>query len=351
MDQAANEAFDITHMIDIKSLNAWLQLPAATRLNIFNETGRQIGLPGTAVEKDWWVVHTLALIFSMECGPSLIFKGGTSLSKGYGLIQRFSEDIDLAIDRDYLGFTGHLSRTRISKLRKASFAFLTKTFINELRKKFEEVGFKNIAIDFRKTGESDQDPIIIQIYYPKLAETETYLKPGVLVEVGCRSLREPVTPRTFTTLVAENFIERAFSDKPITIPIVSPERTFLEKIFLLHEEFQKAPEKVRVDRLSRHLYDIEKLNRSPFAQIALSDAELYNTIIEHRKKFTALSEVNYDNHCPGKIAFVPPQHLLSAWEADYRQMQENMIYGDKLTFAALITELVVLQGQINVLDW
>jgi predicted nucleotidyltransferase component of viral defense system len=84
-------------MINPAQLQAWLQLPDATRLNIFTETGRRIGLPAHAIEKDWWVVHTLALVFSMECSSALVFKGGTSLSKGWGLIQRFSEDIDLPL--------------------------------------------------------------------------------------------------------------------------------------------------------------------------------------------------------------------------------------------------------------
>lgn len=338
-------------MIDPLRLHAWLQLPAATRLGIFNETGKQIGLPGNAVEKDWWVVHTLALIFTMECAPALIFKGGTSLSKGFGLIQRFSEDIDLAIDRDYFGFPGDLDRQKVKKLRKASFAFLTQTFTQELAAKFEAVGLTDVVVDFRRTGESDQDPIIVQIYYPKLTEIDAYLKPGVLVEVGCRSLREPFTERAFSTLIAESFRERPFADKSISIPIVNPERTFLEKIFLLHEEFQKTPGKMRVDRLSRHLYDIEKLSQSSFADIALTNSDLYQTIVEHRRRFTAIAEVNYDYHIPSRITFVPPVALLPAWEADYQQMRENMIYGDRLNFEELIKRLTVLQMQINALEW
>lgn len=334
-------------MIDLPNLRSWLQLSDATKQNIYTETGRRIGLPGIAVEKDWWVVHTLALIFSMECAPALIFKGGTSLSKGWNLIQRFSEDIDLAIDREYLGFAGDLNRQQIKKLRKASYAFMTTTFITELAEHFAAAGFKDVNIRYIDTGQSDQDPIIIEIYYPKLTEKENYLRPGVLVEVGCRSLREPMTQRTFSTLVAENFNDRPFADRPITIPIVNPERTFLEKIFLLHEEFQKAPERIRVDRLSRHLYDIEKLSQSKFSEIALSDAHLYRTIVDHRKMFTALAEVDYRNHSPDKLVFVPPPDLLPAWEADYKQMQENMIFGAVSSFKELIETLTILQIRIN----
>ncbi|MBN8820968.1 MULTISPECIES: nucleotidyl transferase AbiEii/AbiGii toxin family protein [unclassified Spirosoma] len=334
-------------MIDKVRLQTWLQLPDATRLAIFTETARRMGLPAVAIEKDWWVVHTLDLVFSMECAPALIFKGGTSLSKGWGLIQRFSEDIDLAIDRDYLGYPGDLDRQTIKKLRKKSYQFMTETFLPELTTTFNEAGFRGVTVGYQHTGHSDQDPVIIEIYYPSLTEQETYVKPRVLVEVGCRSLREPTTARTFTTLVAEQFSDRPFADAPITIPVVNPERTFLEKIFLLHEEFQKPADKIRVDRLSRHLYDIEKLSQSAFADIALNDTDLYQTIVDHRKRFTSIAGIDYSNHSPDKLAFVPPDHLLAEWQVDYRQMQENMIYGETLSFAALIEKLSILQNRIN----
>lgn len=100
-------------------LQEWFRLPDETKIRLFAETSRQIGLPSSsAAEKDWWVVHTLATIFSMEGANALIFKGGTSLSKGWNVIQRFSEDIDLALDREFLGFTGELSKQDIKKTTK-----------------------------------------------------------------------------------------------------------------------------------------------------------------------------------------------------------------------------------------
>lgn len=338
-------------MNDAASLKEWVQLPGETKLNIYTETGRRMGLPAVAIEKDWWVVQALSLIFSMRCGPALIFKGGTSLSKGWNLVQRFSEDIDLALDREYLGFTGNLERADIRRLRRKSFEFLTTAFAVELKTKFEEAGFDEVAIKYREVVNHDQDPIIIEIYYPKLTEKDTYLKPGVLVEVGSRSLIEPNTERTFTTLVAENFADRPFANKPVTIPVVNPERTFLEKIFLLHEEFQKTSAKIRVERLSRHLYDIEKLSQTEFANTALKNAGLYNTIVAHRSKFSPIAGVDFANHQPDRIAFIPPAHLLSDWETDYKQMQENMIYGETLPFAKLIEKLTELQTKINRIVW
>jgi Nucleotidyl transferase AbiEii toxin, Type IV TA system len=267
------------------------------------------------------------------------------------LIQLFSEDIDLVLDREYLDFKGELTKGDIRRLRKASYKFITTKFTEELKIKFAEAGFTDVNIKFREVENHDQDPIIIEIYYPKLTETDTYLKPGLLVEVGSRSLKEPFTPRTFCTLVAENFTDRPFTDKSITIPVVNPERTFLEKIFLLHEEFQRPQEKIRVERLSRHLYDIEKLNQTEYAKIALQSADLYNIIVAHRKHYTPLVGVDFEKHSPATINFIPPNELLPLWETDYKEMQENMIYGESLAFVDLIKKLFELNGQINRIKW
>jgi Nucleotidyl transferase AbiEii toxin, Type IV TA system len=338
-------------MSKLTHLKEWMSLPDSTKLNVYRETGRKIGLPAVAIEKDWWVVHTLSIIFLMECASSLVFKGGTSLSKGWNLIQRFSEDIDLVLDRAYLGFEGELSKGDIRRLRKTSYGFITTTFVEELKTKFTEAGLVNVNIKNREVENSDQDPLIIEIYYPKLTETDTYLKPGLLVEVGSRSLTEPFTARTFGTLIAENYKEQPFSDSPITLPIVNPERTFLEKIFLLHEEFQRPQEKIRVEHLSRHLYDIEKLMQTSHAQTALNNAQLYNTIVAHRSHVTPIRGVDYGNHSPDKIKFIPPTELLHLWENDYKKMQENMIYGESLSFASLIKKLSELQSEINGIQW
>lgn len=211
----------------------------------------------------------------------------------------------------------------------------------------KKLGFENVKVKPRKVENHDQDPLIIEIYYPKLTETEAYLKPGVLVEVGSRSLKEPYTHRTFSTFLSEIYHEKSFADKPITIPTVNPERTFLEKVFLLHEEFQKAPEKIRFKRLSRHLYDLEKLYQSEFSEIALKNEELYKTIMAHRSKFTPLSGIDYNNHRPKNIKFIPPEHLLPLWKKDYLEMSESMFYGNSLSFEGLIEQLTELQKKIN----
>ena len=331
------------------SLSHWLNLSENDRLQIFEETASKKGLSSAVVEKDWWVVNTLAVVFSLEYSQFLIFKGGTSLSKGWNLIQRFSEDIDLALDREFLGFKGELTKSNIRKLRKSSFKFISETVTEDIKNMFAKLGFENVGVKYRKVENHDQDPLIIEITYPTITVKNIYLKPNVIVEIGSRSLKEPITKRTFGTFIGEVFPENAFSYNEITIPIVNPERTLLEKIFLLHEEFQKPEGKIRVERLSRHLYDIEKLSHTKFAETALSNSKLYYTIVKHREKFTPISGINYENHKPKNIRFIPPNTILKEWEIDYNLMRETMIYANSLHFDELIKSLTLFQNQINAL--
>jgi hypothetical protein len=278
----------------------------------------------------------------MSCASDLVFKGGTSLSKAWGLIERFSEDVDLALDRKYLGFVKPMTGSQVVKLRRASHQFISTIFFEELKLKFKEAGFEGVKIQLAEVTDIDQDPIIIEIYYPTVSNPSAYLQPRVLLEIGSRSLMEPCTERTFASLVGENHPSKKFADAAITIPVVNPERTFLEKIFLLHEEFQKQIDKIRVDRLSRHLYDLEKLMVTEFADKALNDKELYQHIVDHRKTLTAIRGIDYANHAPAKIKIIPPAEILSAWKKDYEIMQENMIYGKSLSFDKLMEQIASL---------
>jgi hypothetical protein len=121
----------------------------------------------------------------------------------------------------------------------------------------------------------------------------------------------------------------------------------LEKICLLHEEFQKPFDKMRVQKLSRHLYDIEKLSNTPFAEKALQDIELYKTIVAHRQKFTPIVGIDYQNHTWEKINFIPPKEVIKDWQKDYELMAQTMLYGEVLAFEELITRLTELKRRIN----
>lgn len=211
------------------------------------------------------------------------FKGGTSQSKGWDLIERFSEDIDLAIDRGYFGFSGSLQRKEIDKLRRAAGAYIDNEFLQGLQQKLEEKGLKNVRLEIEPGSRSDRDRTIL-LTYPNVIASPGYLQPSVKIEFSCRSLMEPASLQRFRSVVDDAFPDAGFTNLYITIATVNPERTLLEKIFLLHEEFQKPPEKIRKgERLSRHLYDVVKLSATHFADAALSEPELYRTIVAHRQ--------------------------------------------------------------------
>lgn len=311
-------------------------LKDAQKNEIFTATAQHKSLPQYAVEKDWWVVQTLDIIFQLDMGRHLLFKGGTSLSKAWHLIHRFSEDIDLALNREYLGFdSGRISKSQVKKLREKSFEFVTTEFYQLLQKGFHEKGYTDVTFDFDDLGDGDQDPVSILIYYPAVTQHSEYVLPRVKVELGSRSLKDPFTDCGIVSFVGEQFPKRPFADKPITIPCVNPERTFLEKLFLLHEEFQKPIDKIRVERLSRHLYDVTKIYQSKHFSKAF-DQELVVSIIRHRERFNNMRGVDYKSLYPPNLNPIPPEQFLDAWGSDYKTMQTNMIPEESPNFSDLL---------------
>jgi len=325
----------------------FIKLSNKDKINIFNQTSERSGLPSSAIEKDWWVTLSLNIIFSLPYSNQIVFKGGTSLSKAWNLIERFSEDIDLVIDRKHLGFEGGLSKTQVKKLRKASFSFIGNNFYTDINNELIKLGVQDYELIVQETKNTDTDPLIIELHYKSLTEKSEYLKPRVLIEVGARSLMEPVDNKSILSILSSEFNEFPFAEKEITIPVVSPKRTFLEKIFLLHEEFQKETKLIRVDRMSRHLYDLEKLMDTTHGKEALKDVDLYNTIVEHRKNFNTIRGIDYENHKPNLINIIPPQETIKNWEKDYKTMQESMFYGSTLSFSKLMDRIAELNARIK----
>lgn len=331
-------------------IKIWDQLKPAERNEIFSETAAKWKLPPAAIEKDWWAVRTLEVVFQTEIAKHTVFKGGTSLSKAWNLIDRFSEDIDLALDRKFLGFEkadAEMSGSQVRKLRKASCEYIAEKYLPALEKTFKDAGLNEVKIQLVPIQSADEDPVKIEVNYASVTEKSEYLPPRVLIEIGSRSEKEPFSEKQFASFVGEHFKGRNFADTEINIPVVNPERTFLEKIFLLHEEFQQPQEKVKVDRQSRHLYDLEKLMDTEFGGKALADKNLYQHIVEHRKTITPLRGIDYANHAPHKINPIPPDAMIAAWKKDYEQMQQSMIYRPSLSFEKLMSRMGELKTRIN----
>lgn len=327
---------------------SWLTLSKERRIEILNQATELTGLPSVAIEKDWWVTLALNASFSLPYSKNIVFKGGTSLSKGWNLIERFSEDIDLAIDRKFFGFDGDISKTQIKNLRKQSCEFISTTFLADLTKTLTEwKAIDECKLIAQPVKDSDKDPQVIEIHYNSVIDTSEYLPQRVLIEVSSRSLMEPIEEREINSILSENFPQQSFATVPFAIPTVLPQRTFLEKIFLLHEEFSQNTEKIRIDRLSRHLYDLEKLMDTGHGIEALKNTDLYSNIIAHREKFNPLRGLDYANHTRSKISILPPDIVLKDYERDYVAMTSFMIYGAPLKFDQLVKRILELQTRIN----
>lgn len=321
---------------------------------IFNTLSTEKGMTPFAVEKDWWVSRTLDIIFKMAIGKHLVFKGGTSLSKAWKLIHRFSEDIDLAIDKEFFeGYEGDISKSQIKKLRKEAGRYTTETFFNELKQAFLDSGFDGLDFKVIETQDSDQDPRVLEIYYPNVIKSNSdYILPRVQIEISCRSLREPFSYKSFGALVDEEYHNMPFAEPLFQIPTVNPERTFLEKLFLLHEEFRRPSDKIRVDRLSRHLYDVFQLSKAGIAEHAFNNQELYETIVAHRFTYARVGHVDYNLHNPKTLNPIPPELVIKAWEDDYAKMKEDMIYEEfKPSFDELINNLKELKEKLQNTPW
>jgi hypothetical protein len=201
------------------------------------------------------------------------------------------------------------------------------------------------SIGVEEYKDSDTDPLRIYVTYEPLTQKIEYLPPRVLLEISCRSLREPFEERPIKAIIDNEFDGSTFIRDAFPVQTVLPQRTFLEKIFLLHEEWQKR--NIRVERLSRHLYDIERLMNTSFAKEALQNKDLFYNIVNHRKSFNPIRGVDYDNHKPESLCIIPPDNIINAYKNDYQEMQESMFAGESLSWDDLIKQLVKLQEQIN----
>lgn len=306
------------------------------------------------IEKDWWVTAVLRALFSLPYSEHISFKGGTNLSKCWNLIERFSEDADIAIDREYLGFGGTLSKTQISdKLRRAACSFVRETLQYDLAEKLIENGVSadKFKVNVNITPVTTTDPEIIEVEYQSAFNTLPYIRSKVIIEVSGRSMNEPVVSVGVSSFIDDVFTNAPFAEPKFDVRAVVPERTFLEKVFLLHEEFSKPSGIIRTERMSRHLYDIVQIMGTPIVERALLDEKLYKTVIDHRRMFIGLKGFEYSTLLPQTLSIVPQGKIREQWKEDYKVMQETMIYGDSPSFDELIIKIQALNDRIRQLNY
>ena len=326
-----------------------------------NHVSEEKNIDPESVEKDWWVTMVLKTLFGLSVGKYAYFKGGTSLSKGWGLINRFSEDIDIVLYRDFflmekgLGCARCENNNQIKMLRKASRDYVLGPLKENLEEALKGSGFDVTVegVTMHHTAEGDKpidhdaDPTVLLVRYPSIfASGHTYVKPLVKVEISCLSMREPFEVKHISSLISESFNDED-NEATCDIATISPVRTFLEKTLLLNEEFQRK--NPRTLRMSRHLYDLERLMDTEYGRLALGDVNLYKAIVEHRRKFYHVGGVDYSQDMPDKIAFCPQGDLMERFRADYENMKSSFIYGNPIDFDSLIRRIEELQDRFHLL--
>lgn len=326
--------------------------PAERRIFI-QEAAARTGKTSVVIEKDFWVCWLLGELFALpSLGDNLTFKGGTSLSKVYQAINRFSEDIDLAIHRDYLGFGGEAdpeagasnkeTRRRLEALADACAETVRGTILQRLQERVVQAGVG----DAQAVTVSANDPQTLLFRYPRSSGTASgYIQPQVKMEFGARSDDWPLESATVMSYLEETFREQLGVQARAVI-VLKAERTFWEKATILHAEHHRPLDKAIIDRLSRHYYDLHCLAQHPVAKQALQQPDLLARVAQHKSVFFRSGWARYEEAVPGSLRLLPRDERVSALERDYRAMHD-MFFHEPPAFDAVLTRLSALESQIN----
>ncbi len=333
-------------------MNNYIQLTDSQKQIVLTQCKNKLGLPEQAVEKDYWVTVMLQLIFDSELNDHIIFKGGTSLSKNGNLIERFSEDIDLSVNYEYFGLTDEPTKKQLKKLRKSSSLFVREAFVNTLADQIERYGLKNqLSITVEPDGEGDStypEPRHVYIQYQSVLPVFLdYIKPTITLEVGARSLMEPSVDIQVRTIIQEALPQINTDVVSVNVTTAAPQKTFLEKAFLLHELFSVEHDTLPAKRRSRHLYDLNRMMDRDFAVATVRDDVLWEHIRHHRERFASMLGVDYSGDIRDRVCLVPPEKHIEDWKKDYQYMCDSMIYGEKPTFTELIESIRELERRFR----
>lgn len=319
------------------------RLSADERSALFSETAARMGTTPAVVEKDFWVTWVLDRLFrDPELARLLMFKGGTSLSKVYHLIERFSEDIDLILDwrvlsgEDPLAERSSTQQERVNKtINEDARVFIGGALLAQVSAAFDGV--------CRCEIESD-NLYVINVRYPA-AFPDAYLRPEVRLEIGPLASWLPFEEHSISCYAAEAF-PNVFERKECSVRVIKAERTFWEKATILHHEVHRPEGNPQPPRYSRHYYDLAKMAESSVKEAALADIALLASVVEFKQRFYPRSWARYDLARPGTLCLVPGEAVLAAVEADYRAMT-NMIFGGIPAFREIMAILQRLQDEMN----
>ena len=325
------------------------KLNVKDRNALFTNTAAKMGINTAIVEKDFWVCYMLDYLFHRsKWQDKIAFKGGTSLSKSYGLIERFSEDIDLILDWRVLGYKKEEPWEKRSNTQQDIF---NKEAGKRTEKFLAEIFLPSIKADLKtELGQNidcymdSADPQTVVFAYEREFEDLSIL-PTIRLEIGALAAWTPAEEKAITPYAAEKY-PKLFSEPNTSILTVLPERTFWEKATILHMEAHRPQDKKVPTRYSRHYYDLYCMANSAVKTSALSDLDLLQKVVEFKDKFYHSPWAKYEEAKVGTLKLLPPEYNVKAYKDDYEHMK-NMIYGKKPDFDEILAGIAKLEKEIN----
>lgn len=328
----------------------YFDLSLAEQAELLHGLAPVLGRRAEILEKDIWLCQVLGILFALPVRKPMAFKGGTSLSKVYQAIERFSEDIDVTIDyRSLMADVADLAvlsnaqRKKLSDtLKTALITHVTAELVPALSAALAQaLPAHKIAIEVSEDAEK------LWLYYPSAVEnTDAYLRPSVLIEFGGRNATLPQDTVTIVPDVATHVPDLAFPSAQVAV--LSPMRTFWEKATLIHVECHRPELRAGAERLSRHWYDLARLANHEVGRKALQDTELLRDVLHIKETFYRSGFSHYDRCQAGGLRLIPDGDLLDALRQDYQAMLDaQMFYGETLTFDAIVERLTALEQAIN----
>lgn len=344
----------------MKYIKEFLSLDKEEQKASLSHIATTLGLPLIVIEKDLWVTVLLHILFGKNGSKDILFKGGTSLSKGFNLIDRFSEDIDVTYSIETLkehygefenpwNYFENETKWSNKKLEKEldNLKNIGQKYTDEILLKIIENGLKEITnLEFEV---SSKDEMTLYIKYPKILDDieygGSYINPVVKIEAGVRSARVPTIKKEINS-----FFEQVLGkSETIEVEILRPDRTFWEKVTILHaENSRNDPSRIeKRNHLSRHIYDIAKLYKSEYGQMAIDNLELLADVVNHKSTFYKDNKADYENATPKNIRILPTKELNDSFRDDYEDMAKTMIVGDVPTYQELLEILNEIKLELS----
>lgn len=339
------------------------RLPADDRAALFGETGAGRGVADTIIEKDFWVCWSLRRLFGLPKGTTatLVFKGGTSLSKAFNAIRRFSEDIDLSFDRAELGYTGERDPEKEGISRKQA-ARLIDDLVGDVERHIAEKLLPALsAAIVEQLGDPTNgewsleidagDAQTVNFHYPTALpaadyEAMAYITPRVKFELGARGDPWPTEKKIIRPYAADDYPD-FFADPDTSVTVLSARRTFWEKATALHAEAHRPAESPTPQYFSRHYYDLAMLLAMDDGQAAVADLDLLAQVAQHKVTFFRSGWASYETARSGTLRLMPNDVRVKDLRADYRAMAPMMFDQTPPPFDDILAKIAALEETIN----